>query len=459
MRLLWLIDLEYQFEMRHGASLRFFGLAHELMAQGHDVCFATRHKPEDDPILKGQYLERLREERFLSGHIEIDYAPPTPLRRLAQLAIHPALVNGLLRSSQEAVCRRIEAFVNREQIDACIVSNRALLFVVPRLGRTIPMLIDWIDSMTLFWLREIRLQLGARRLAALPYGLRRLIEDYLAERYYGAKSALNLAVSPLDKRWLDLVNRRRRHNCVLLNGVHVPHVAADVAPVKDRLIFTGNMDFPPNYEAAIWFVDHVIPLLRQRRPDIVIVIAGANPVPQLVARQGPNVVVTGRVDDLALEIARSQLCVAPLVSGGGFKNKVIEAIAANRYVVATSRAAEFLDATARSRLLIGDTPAALAEHILSYLESPERYQAALDALREVVSVEFTWANRARQLLARVRACTSDKTRMPPCSLPDQGLDSVARASGRRSMSTFDSLPARDSDAQRLPRRSRVRRNG
>jgi glycosyltransferase involved in cell wall biosynthesis len=407
MRILWLINLEYEFEMRHGANLRFFNLAHELIAQGHDVYFATRHRLTDDPVRKARYLERLRDERFISGHVEVHYAPRTAVRRMAQLAIHPALVNALLRASQEAVWRRIEAFVKMQGIDVCIVSNRALLFLVPRLRQTIPVLIDWIDSMTLFWLREIRWQVGKGRLSAVPYWLRRLVEAYLEESYYGRQCELNLTASRVDKQCFDLVNRRPRRNSVLLNGARLERPVATVAPVKNRLIFSGNMDFPPNYEAAIWFVDHVIPLLRQRRPDIVFVIAGANPVPQLIARQSTNVVVTGFVDDLALEIAKSQLCVAPLVSGGGFKNKIIEALAADRYVACTSRAVEFLDVTARSHLLIGETPEALAGHILSYLENPQRYQPALETLRQVVRAEFSWANRAQQLLTCIHAFTSD----------------------------------------------------
>ena len=427
MRILWLIDLDYQFELRHGASLRFFNLAHELIAQGHDVYFATRHKPTDDPIRKARYLEQLREERFISGHVEVEYAPRTAVRRLAQLAIHPALVNALLRASQQAVCERVETFVQTQGIDVGIVSSRALLFLVPRLRRALPLLIDWIDSMTLFWLREIRLQLGKGRLAAIPYRLRRLGETYLEERYYGRQGELNLTVSPVDKHCLDMIARRPQRNRVLMNGVRVPPSAANVAPLKHRLIFSGNMDFPPNYEGAIWFADNVLPLLRQRHPDIVFVIAGANPVPQLMARRSPNVIVTGFVDDLVVELTKSQLCVAPLVSGGGFKNKIIEAIAAGRYVAGTSRAVEFLDRTTRSHLLVGDTPAALAGHILSYLETPQRYQPALETLRHLVEAEFSWANRARELLACVRACMGDKTGNA-CLPPDRGLGRKKSAS-------------------------------
>src|SRR5205807_1045507 len=115
------------------------------------------------------------------------------------------------------------------------------------------------------------------------------------------------------------------------------------------------MDFPPNYESAIWFIDHVFPLLRDHR-DAHLVIAGANPVKELSARAGERVEVTGYREELRQEIARSELYVAPLICGGGFKNKVLEAIASGTYLVGTSMAVEFLGGNAKKLFLVADTP-------------------------------------------------------------------------------------------------------
>ena len=132
-------------------------------------------------------------------------------------------------------------------------------------------------------------------------------------------------------------------NHTLLNGLSVVIPSAQPERIETRLIFTGNMNFPPNHEAAMWFIDHVLPLIRQHRPEVTLVVAGRNPLPELVAQSGPAVRVLGDVPDMLAEISASSLYVAPLVSGGGFKNKVIEAIACGMFVVSTRRGVEFLD--------------------------------------------------------------------------------------------------------------------
>lgn len=398
MRILWIIELEYEFKLRHGANLRFFNLARELIGMGHQVYFATHRRPIDDAIEKQRYLSHLVDQQVISGHLEVAYAPPVNFRRFGQLAVSPGLANRLLRRFQEPVCALVEEFIARKSIDLCIVSSRALLFLVPAIGRTRPVFIDWIDSFVLFFLRQAGMSLKQRKFAMLPYAIRRLGEAFVDERYYGKRSRVNLVVSPVDKRCLDLVNGKPERNCALLNGVTIRDAWVDVAPLRNQLIFSGNMSFRPNCEGAIWFIDFVLPLLLRRRPDIVFVAAGANPPDELLARRSAHVRVTGFVEDLEREIAESTLYVAPLVSGGGFKNKVVEAISAGRYVVATSRAVEFLDPSVRCWLLVADTPAQMAEHILAYLENPSGYGHALRTLRRILGDTFTWERRAEEFL-------------------------------------------------------------
>jgi len=122
-----------------------------------------------------------------------------------------------------------------------------------------------------------------------------------------------------------------------------------------RLIFSGNMNFPPNYQAAIWFIDNVFPLVRKAHPEAHLVVAGANPVPELLQPAGDYIRVTGYVAGMNDEIAASSLYVAPLITGGGFKNKVIEALGNRTYVAATPMALEFLDAATIRKILVGNS--------------------------------------------------------------------------------------------------------
>jgi glycosyltransferase involved in cell wall biosynthesis len=165
------------------------------------------------------------------------------------------------------------------------------------------------------------------------------------------------------------------------------------------------MDFPPNYEAAIWFIDEIFPRIRARRPATTFSVAGANPVPALRKRSGDGVEILGNVPDMSAVLASAGLYVAPLVSGGGFKNKIIEAIACGAFVVSTLRGVEFLDPGIRDLLLIGDSAATFADRVLEFLDRPAFYDARVPLLRARVNEEYSWSRRAGELLDLIRDVT------------------------------------------------------
>jgi glycosyltransferase involved in cell wall biosynthesis len=119
--------------------------------------------------------------------------------------------------------------------------------------------------------------------------------------------------------------------------------------------------------------------------------------------------VTGYVEDLSREIAQSDLYVAPLVCGSGFKNKVVEAISNGTYVVGTSMAVEFLDSEIRERLLVFDSPRAMADAILAYLDNPGAFASRLAEVQEILAEKLTWEAQASELLRLVTARRENKT--------------------------------------------------
>jgi glycosyltransferase involved in cell wall biosynthesis len=140
----------------------------------------------------------------------------------------------------------------------------------------------------------------------------------------------------------------------------------------------------------------------KERPEVRFVVAGRDPHPELLRRACPQVVVTGEVPSLREEMARSALYVAPLRSGCGFKNKVIEALAAGTFVAGTRMATEFLPRNLRDALPTGDTPQALAERVLTFLKTPADFDRFLPSLMKIVADEYTWAARTGELLQIVR---------------------------------------------------------
>lgn len=146
--------------------------------------------------------------------------------------------------------------------------------------------------------------------------------------------------------------------------------------------------FQPNYQSALWFIEHVFPLVRRSGPCAQLIIAGACPVPELEAKQNPGIRVTGAVADLGAEIASSQLYVVPMVYGSGFKNKVVEALANGTFVAGTSLAFEFLDFDLRKLMLVGDTPADLAHEIVAFLNAPYVFEKRLEQARRLAMERF-----------------------------------------------------------------------
>jgi glycosyltransferase involved in cell wall biosynthesis len=396
LRLLWLIELDHRSRMRHGGNLRWFNLSRELLLRGHQVHFAINRHPAPELAGRRAYLEELRQEKVISGFVELDHAPPAGLARAANLLTHPALVDRCLHSRRAPVIGALRALIARHEIDACFISDRALLFAVPVLVRDLPVIIDWTDSFVLHGLRN-PLWRGLRPLATWR-SLRDLTTHLAQERYFTRRASASLVVSPVDKDCLDAITRMPGKTRVLLNGIEMSPEPPRVAKDPGRLIFTGNMNFPPNYQAALWFIDEVLPRIARKRPEVTFVVAGRNPVPALQARAGGRVAILGSVDDMGAEIAKSALYVAPLVSGGGFKNKILEAIANGTSLAGTRMAVEFLPGVVQEELLLAESADELARQVLTFLDDPARFNARLPGLREFVQREFTWAGRTTELL-------------------------------------------------------------
>lgn len=402
MTLLWLIGLDHVSGMRHGGNLRWFNLSRELLARGHRVYFAINRAGDAHLADRTGYLERLERDGFISGSFVLDYPHRQVRTRWAQLTgYHPRALNHVLREPRGAAAREIATLIEEQRIDALLVSDRAFLFLTEAFAGRLPVLVDWVDSFVLYFVRSLGMHLRSGRSRAALADLRTLIPYALQERYYGRRAALSLLASAVDKRCFDRVTGRPGLSRALVNGLSIAEPPPAPSRTATRVIFTGNMDFPPNYEAAIWFIDCVLPLVHERRPDVAFTVAGRNPVPELVRRAGPTVEILGDVQDIPTEISRSALYVAPLISGGGFKNKVIEAITCGTFVVSTSRGVEFLEPGLRDLLLVADTPAAFAAHVSGFLDRPEVFTRRLPELRSRVAEEYTWSRRAEELIAHL----------------------------------------------------------
>jgi sugar transferase (PEP-CTERM/EpsH1 system associated) len=192
----------------------------------------------------------------------------------------------------------------------------------------------------------------------------------------------------------------------LPNGIDLDYYEPDAgfAPLPPRagplIVFTGQMSYRPNSEAVTVFAEEVLPALRAKRPDLEFAIVGRNPplgVQALGAK--PGVIVTGGVPDVRPWLAAASVVVAPLLIARGIQNKVLEAMAMARPVVASPGAFEGIDAVPGRDLLVADDVDAQIEAILSLLDAPQRAAVMGKAARERMASHYGWDAQLAPLAA------------------------------------------------------------
>lgn len=233
----------------------------------------------------------------------------------------------------------------------------------------------------------------------------RVLHDY--ERMVTRRADISVFVSEAEAAMFRRAGGvEGRPIAALDNGVKLDYFhpdgdfAAIEAPGRPLLIFTGQMDYRPNIEAVESFAHRIFPAVRAVHPKAVFAIVGRNPAPQVEALKAlSGVVVTGGVPDVRGWLAAADCVVAPLRIARGIQNKVLEAMAMGRPVVASPQAAEGIDATAGEHLLVPENISREAETILRLLADPAKGAALGQAARRRVEERYDWAETLAPLEA------------------------------------------------------------
>ena len=164
------------------------------------------------------------------------------------------------------------------------------------------------------------------------------------------------------------------------------------------IVFTGQMDYRPNIEAVTDFATHAMPIIRARRPEASFAIVGRNPTqPVSDLSMLPGVQVTGAVDDVRTWLGAADVVVAPLRIARGIQNKVLEAMAMARPVVASPAAAEGIDAQPGIHFFVEPDVAAEAERVCALLDQPSAALEIGAAARAHVTQHYGWESQLSPL--------------------------------------------------------------
>jgi sugar transferase (PEP-CTERM/EpsH1 system associated) len=171
-----------------------------------------------------------------------------------------------------------------------------------------------------------------------------------------------------------------------------------IARVSGKLVFSGAMDYWPNVEGAVWFAEKIFPLVRKQVHRATFCIAGRNPAPAVKAlEQVDGVEVTGTVPDIRAYLASAHVCVVPLLIARGIQNKVLEAMAMGKPVVATFGAATGIKAKNGDEIIVADDEIRMASEIITLLGNSERCHSIGQKARQYVEREHSWESHLRRL--------------------------------------------------------------
>jgi glycosyltransferase involved in cell wall biosynthesis len=174
------------------------------------------------------------------------------------------------------------------------------------------------------------------------------------------------------------------------------------------LVFTGSMDWLPNDDAIRYFTREIMPLIKNKVPDVTLTVVGRNPAQALVdlSKEDPSLIITGRVDDVRPYMETAAAYIVPLRIGGGTRLKIFEAMAMEKAVISTTVGAEGLPLTNGVELLLADQPATFADAVIRVLTDSAYANDLGQRAAAVVRENFGW----RQVTDRfISICTNTKS--------------------------------------------------
>lgn len=243
-----------------------------------------------------------------------------------------------------------------------------------------------------------------RRLATSPFYLRPFLKieyNRLLKYEHDCFNAFDnkIIISRPDR---DLIPHPEREKIVVVaNGVDTDFFKPADRKKEYDLIFTGNMGYPPNINSAEFLVHQILPLLVAKKPDIRLLIAGANPHIRVMVLKSANVEVSGWVPDMRVCYSKAKVFIAPMQIGTGLQNKILEAMAMKVPCITSPLAFQAIQAKEGEEILVAKTPEEYVHHILMLLGNPQKAEELAIAGYHFVLQNYNWETETAKIEALI----------------------------------------------------------
>jgi len=376
-----------------GNKIRVWALMNNLRALGHDVWFlGLGLKPAEEQAIRGVWGDNLH----VVPYVSVRNARPR-LNALKRWVLDRAVGEGWIRPDLDYRVwphwdAAIKKIASEQQFDVVIVEyvfySKALLHFDRALK-----VIDTHDVYT-----DRAKKMAARNIKSHYWSLSRANEAKGL-----ARADVILAIQKHEAAFFDELTEHKKRVLVVGHTVALRPLPVPVSS-SHSLLFVGT-SYAANIDGARWFIDRVLPLVRQKFLCANLLVAGTV-CKALQHTTAPGVELLGVVDNLDDAYSRAAIVVNPVLAGTGLKTKTVEALGHAKPLVTTPCGAEGIEDAAGSAFLMADDPAGMAAHICSLLDSPSR---AADLAARAFTFASEW-NEAQ--IASLRTLVKPATPAP-----------------------------------------------
>jgi sugar transferase (PEP-CTERM/EpsH1 system associated) len=257
----------------------------------------------------------------------------------------------------------------------------------------VPKTLDYMDAFNRGLLRRVGLSPWYKKWLMKEESKRLLAYENLIFDYFEHHTI----ISNQDQQYIYHPDREKIK--VVPNGVDDEFFQPIEREKEFDLVFTGNMNYPPNIDSAIFLAKEILPAVQKQYPDCKLLIAGVDPAPSVRALENSSkgTKVTGWLPDIRDAYASARIFIAPMNIGTGLQNKLLEAMCMKLPCITSELANNALGAEHGKQILIGRDTEEYVSHIFHLLKDQEFRNDIAEQGRDYVRQNFNWEHATAKL--------------------------------------------------------------
>lgn len=242
-----------------------------------------------------------------------------------------------------------------------------------------------------------------------------------SEQHIASKSEQVWFCSQADADLFSSLYQTSTQLCVVPNGINIDYykeirsgtfqLPNEIEQGKHILLFVGRYSYIPNAVAAELLIEHIYPRLKALYSDFSLILVGPSPTQKMVSASetNPSIFVTGCVDDVRPYLALSTAVIVPLLEGGGTRLKILEAFAAKRPVVSTSKGAEGLNTKDNKHLLIRNGVEDLVAGVSEIWSDQNFSKEMIENAYQLIKQKYSWEANSKVISDHLQVLQKNKS--------------------------------------------------